>query len=101
MSLFPKCFDCGALLARPLNSRPRVCPSCKTGNRGGARAVNIVQRAIRDGLLPHPASRVCEDCGNAAQVYDHRDYNRPLLVEPVCHTCNMRRGPATRLREAA
>lgn len=28
-----------------------------------------------------------------ARDYDHRDYNKPLEVEPVCHSCNMKRGP--------
>jgi hypothetical protein len=27
-------------------------------------------------------------------VYDHRDYNQPLQVEPVCSPCNISRGPA-------
>ena len=34
---------------------------------------------------------------------DHRDYLRPDLVDPVCHGCNLRRGPArlslTRVRD--
>lgn len=53
-----------------------------------------VSFAIRDGYLPRPTTLICLDCGAPAQVYDHRDYNRPLDVEPVCHACNVRRGPA-------
>lgn len=26
--------------------------------------------------------------------YDHRDYTKPLSVEPVCRSCNKLRGPA-------
>ena len=29
-----------------------------------------------------------------ANVYDHRDYSLPLVVEPVCYTCNTARGSA-------
>ncbi len=54
----------------------------------------LVQIAIRDGYLPKPSTLLCQDCGQPAQVYDHRDYNRPLDVEPVCHACNVKRGPA-------
>lgn len=36
----------------------------------------------------------CVDCGNGATEYEHRDYNKPLAVEPVCRTCNHRRGSA-------
>lgn len=34
----------------------------------------------------------CVDCGNRAVHYDHRDYAKPLEVEPVCQSCNMKRG---------
>jgi len=34
----------------------------------------------------------CEDCGRDAECYDHRDYNKPLDVEPVCRQCNSIRG---------
>jgi hypothetical protein len=36
----------------------------------------------------------CVDCGAQARDYDHRDYNKPLEVNPVCRRCNLRRGPA-------
>ncbi len=36
----------------------------------------------------------CVDCGKKAGHYDHRDYNQPLDVQPVCESCNCRRGPA-------
>ncbi len=25
--------------------------------------------------------------------YEHRDYNRPLHVDPICRRCNLLRGP--------
>ena len=36
----------------------------------------------------------CGDCGSLAQQYDHRDYFFPLEAEPVCQSCNVRRGLA-------
>lgn len=57
-------------------------------------AYRFVRMAIRSGYLPKPDTIPCTDCGSPAQAYDHRDYNRPLDVEPVCHACNAKRGPA-------
>lgn len=53
-----------------------------------------VLKAIKDGYLPRLSGLSCVDCGAPAKAYDHRDYNRPLDVEPVCHACNVKRGPA-------
>jgi len=41
-----------------------------------------------DGTIP------CEDCGAPATDYDHRDYGQPLVVAPLCGSCNHRRPPA-------
>jgi hypothetical protein len=54
----------------------------------------IVQRAIRRGVLPKPSTLACTDCGDPASVYDHRFYSSPLLVQPVCVSCNYKRGPS-------
>lgn len=56
-------------------------------------AHSYVAKAIRDGYLARPSTLTCIDCGQPAEVYDHRDYNKPLTVEPVCHACNLNRGP--------
>ena len=62
----------------------------KTLNVHGA-----VNTAIKKGLLPKlDGSTPCSDCGKPATEYDHRDYEKPLAVEPVCHSCNLKRGPA-------
>lgn len=55
-----------------------------------------VQVAIRRGLLPSlkAGEYACTDCGSVAHEYDHRDYGRPLDVEPVCRSCNKQRGTA-------
>ena len=46
-------------------------------------------RLLRASLMP------CADCSEPASGYDHRDYNQPLRVDPVCRRCNYRRGSAT------
>ena len=62
---------------------------------GSSRASNIVIAAIKAGRLPPITDKtICVDCGKRANAYDHRDYNKPLEVEPVCHRCNNHRGPA-------
>ncbi len=59
------------------------------------RAYTETRRAIREGILSPIGGQVCTDCGSTATVYDHLDYEQPLLVEPVCHSCNIKRGPAS------
>lgn len=60
---------------------------------GDARAHGLVHRAIRRGQIPPVLTCCCVDCGLRAEHYDHRDYAKPLSVEPVCRSCNKRRGP--------
>src|SRR3990172_2168897 len=63
--------------------------------RGAGRAQAAVRIAVKLGVLPCITEKTkCVDCGLQANAYDHRDYNKPLEVEPVCHGCNVRRGPA-------
>jgi hypothetical protein len=77
-------------------------------------AIAQVKSAIDAGLLPKlfkwrsgisagfmnshfarkPLGIKCTDCEALALSYDHRDYLLPLKVEPVCLSCNARRGPA-------
>jgi hypothetical protein len=53
----------------------------------------ITKYAVKIGFLPHPTDFKCVDCKRSqATCYDHRDYNKPLDVEPVCLNCNSRRG---------
>lgn len=55
-----------------------------------------VCRAIKRGVLPSlkGGDYQCTDCARPASEYDHRDYGRPLDVEPVCKSCNKLRGTA-------
>lgn len=57
---------------------------------------SAVSRAVKAGVLPDLScgEYACTDCGAVACQYDHRDYARPLDVEPVCRGCNYRRGSA-------
>lgn len=79
-----------------------LCNTCKL--RNGISLVRTPQReahfqvalAIRQGRLPKPRIFDCTDCSGVATEYDHRDYAKPLAVEPVCRGCNARRGPAIR-----
>jgi len=59
-----------------------------------SRAYNMVSVAVRKGDLPHISTQKCVDCGAKAQHYDHRDYSKPLDVEPTCQKCNIKRGKA-------
>lgn len=56
----------------------------------------LVRNAVKRGELPHIRTQACADCGKQAQHYDHRDYNKPLEVFPVCASCNYWRGPAVK-----
>lgn len=56
----------------------------------------MVNAAVRKGILPdlNRGEYACVDCGAVAFIYEHRDYSRPLEVEPTCKSCNKRRGTA-------
>lgn len=58
------------------------------------RAHNIVRKAIKSGEILPASNYKCVDCGKIASLYDHRDYSKPLEIDPVCRACNNRRGPA-------
>ncbi len=107
-----RCCICGAIEASRGGSNNFRCTPCKaagaplpSGRRnigwtGGPAAGSAARAAVRDGLLRPIAERRCIDCGAQAEHYDHRDYNKPLQVDPTCRRCNLRRGPAIPLRGA-
>lgn len=100
------CFACGIETMGRGATKYCRCEPCKESGRrgelpfpkydrgGGSRAMAAVYAAIREGVLLHPTECKCVDCGAQAHQYDHRDYRRPLDVDPVCRSCNKRRGPA-------
>jgi hypothetical protein len=61
-----------------------------------SQAHHAVYLAVKSGQLKslHDGATACVDCGEGAKEYDHRDYDFPLQVEPVCTSCNRKRGPA-------
>lgn len=60
-----------------------------------SKASTVLRNAINKGKAPAMAPEtLCVDCGAKATDFDHRDYTKPLDVEPVCRACNIRRGPA-------
>ena len=98
------CQQCG----KKANRYPtaRFCFSCveqrgssrsekwRKENPQAVRAMLAVSEAIFRGQLPMIKNKTkCVDCGETATVYDHRDYAKPLEVEPVCGSCNKNRGP--------
>lgn len=82
--------------------RPPVrCDACRNLRNlwsevlsGRSAAQSAVSRAKRDGILPSAEGMPCSDCPRTAECYDHRDYGRPLQVDPVCRSCNSIRGHA-------
>ena len=72
-----------------------LCFDCRwKATEWQALAGRQVAIAIKQGKLPRPETLRCVDCGKRAQQYDHRLYAAPLQVEPVCRSCNRKRGPA-------
>lgn len=62
------------------------------------RALRAVAYALEMRRLAPAKGQPCQDCGKPADRYDHRDYSKPLMVAPVCASCNKLRGKAhTRL----
>lgn len=59
-----------------------------------SKAKSEVYKLVRKGILPKANTLLCIDCWGSAEVYDHRDYNKPMNVSPVCRSCNSLRGAA-------
>lgn len=74
----PYCYEC----ASQVNEQSRKCSVA-------------VKKEILAGNIPRlDGSIPCIDCGEPAEHYDHRDYNKPLDISAVCRSCNYKRGPA-------
>jgi hypothetical protein len=97
-----QCCDCGGTaIDRSPSDR---CDPCRLARSERIVAIQMpatreVHKAIRRGLLPdlRKVKLKCTDCDEVARQYDHRDYDYPLLVAPVCIACNNRRGPAKQM----
>ena len=78
----------------------KLCWDCQNHEKnGGNRASAIIRKAIENGHLVSAKTLDCFDCGAPAHCYDHRDYNKPYVVQPVCRKCNYRRGSAIPLKK--
>lgn len=101
-----RCRECSEYFIDGCNSarRCRTCSSARTLKlrKAGTIAHLLVAVAVRDGRLPRPSTLQCVDCQwQTAEVYDHRDYDKPLEVDPVCRPCNTKRGTVISLRETS
>jgi hypothetical protein len=76
-----------------------TCVECAEPLRQQRRAARcILTMAIKAGFIRSHHGQQCVDCGAPAIGLEHREYSRPLDVEPICNSCNFRRGPAKLLR---
>lgn len=98
------CLECGKEFYRPWAKMCQPCGAAKeraaTKRRAKSQPIAVAARrkvsiAVKKGLLPHlrHVEIPCVDCGATARCYDHRDYSKPLEVDPVCVACNRLRGP--------
>jgi len=60
-------------------------------------AHGVVRSAINRGFLYDlkGSGTPCVDCGKPATDWEHRDYAKPLDVDPCCKSCNLRRKTAS------
>lgn len=88
------CTVCGAVELVPGGTTLFRCTQCKPAPTAQYLAHRAVAKAIAGGALLRPRGMACVDCSGLAVEYDHRDYSKPLQVEPVCRRCNLARGAA-------
>jgi hypothetical protein len=88
--------SCGAVEMHYGCNASFQCVACKRPSARDTqkRAQRAVQQAVRSGEIPPASDLPCADCGAPSVDYDHRDYSKPLQVDPVCRSCNLKRGPA-------
>ncbi len=87
------CAYCGKSFRSAMNAR--YCDDChRAASKVRSAAQFATRKAVTEGKLPPIWTQYCVDCGRFADRYDHRDYAFPLKVEPVCRSCNTKRGPA-------
>ena len=97
------CSQCGTVSpSKSYWKRHYFCFSCYSAREAIAEKARrkVLQAVYRHELKPARLLK-CTDCGRDAKFYDHRDYSKPLEVEPVCGSCNQLRGPGKIDLEAA
>jgi hypothetical protein len=91
---FRTCFQCDQRLSRHGNHSKKFCLDCEAAQQRAIKAARrSVQAAIARGDIRRAIEFACVDCSRPAFCYDHRDYSKPLQIEPVCKSCNTKRGP--------
>lgn len=92
------CCRCGVVEQVAGGNAGFICNQCKPADHFTLQPKYLAHKAVaqarRAGLIASPRQYQCADCASPATEYDHRDYTKPLEVDPVCRGCNVRRGPA-------
>lgn len=91
---FITCVVCSNKVRRALSSSVFCLPCLSVHSADGWRAILAVRKAIRRGDIAHFRGMLCVDCNAPATEYEHRDYMKPLAVDPICRSCNHKRGHA-------
>lgn len=100
--LLAKCFRCSYEWI-PRVEEIKTCAKCRSPYWDKAKnklsymkmrdwASKVLVNYKYHGFIVNPEELKCVDCGNQAKHWEHRNYARPLLVEPVCQSCNYKRG---------
>jgi hypothetical protein len=91
------CFECKTPVASNSWRHSYWCeahePDWSKRQKLTAPAHKAVADAVRSKKIPPASALICVDCGKQAKCYDHRDYSKPMEIEPVCIKCNAIRGP--------
>lgn len=104
---FVKCFRCKHEWI-PRTENPQTCAKCRSPYWNKARdkknykemqlnAALVVQQFIHKKLISKPGNYKCVDCGKPAVHWEHRDYSKPMSIEPVCRSCNKKRSSSNNL----
>lgn len=91
----PVCVRCGVGISPPVKRHCTMyCEPCnKAAERERQTIAQQTRRAVKRGEIAPPHGQACADCGAPAVELDHTRPGDHLAVEPVCHGCNIRRGP--------
>lgn len=80
-----ECIACHAIRRRKYHNEiykyKRFSASIRKRDKFKAKAVNVVNHAIRDGKLTR---QPCEVCGNLNSQAHHEDYSKPLEITWLC-----------------
>ena len=85
------CVMCHQVMFRAIGAK--FCHPCMVEHsKLRSKALGKIMNEKLTGRLAHANTMQCVDCQLPADVWEHRDYDKPLDVVPVCYKCNRRRG---------